>query len=75
MIQLKNRDEIARIGESGDLLADTFAEMEKLVGEGIETRELDMCAHDNIVRRGGVPAFLGYYDYPASICISVKYNS
>ncbi len=72
MIQLKNKDEIAWIRRSGHLLAETFKELEKLIDAGIETQELDLFARDFIENRGGTPAFLGLYDYPASLCVSIN---
>jgi methionyl aminopeptidase len=72
MIKLKNADEIARIRESGILLANTLTEVKKLLTEGITTKELDQFAYNYIVSRKGIPAFLGYFDYPASLCISIN---
>ncbi|MBN2440748.1 MAG: type I methionyl aminopeptidase [Spirochaetales bacterium] len=72
MIRLKNSDEIARIRESGILLAETLKEVKKLLCEGITTMELDKFAYNYIVTRGGKPAFLGYFEYPASLCISIN---
>lgn len=72
MIQLKNKDEIAWIRRSGHLLAETFKQLENLIEVGIETRELDLFAKDFIEKRGGTPAFLGLYDYPASLCVSIN---
>jgi methionyl aminopeptidase len=73
MIRLKNKEEIKHIQESGRVLAETFKLLEKNVGAGITTLELDELAHDFIVSKGGKPAFLGYMDYPASICASVNH--
>ncbi|MBN2532568.1 MAG: type I methionyl aminopeptidase [Spirochaetales bacterium] len=72
MIKLKNADEINWIRESGILLANTLKEVRKLITEGITTRELDQFAHNYIISHGGKPAFLGYFDYPASLCISIN---
>jgi methionyl aminopeptidase len=72
MIQLKNKDEIAWIRRSGHILAETFKQLESLIDVGIETRELDLFARDFIEKRGGTPAFLGLYDYPASLCVSIN---
>jgi methionyl aminopeptidase len=72
MIKLKTPDEIKRIGDSGKLLARTLKELKKIVREGITTKELDDFARDYIVRHGGKPAFLGYYDYPATLCVSIN---
>lgn len=72
MIRLKNSEEISRIRESGILLANTLKEVKKLITEGIPTKELDQFAYSYIVSRGGKPAFYGYFDYPASLCISIN---
>lgn len=37
---------------------------------GVTTRELDRAAERFIRDRGGVPTFLGYHGFPASICAS-----
>ncbi len=72
MIRLKNEKEIAGIRESGRLLASTLEELKKMVAEGITTRELDSFARSWIESRGGKPAFLGYMNYPASLCVSLN---
>jgi methionyl aminopeptidase len=72
MIRLKNEKEIAGIRESGQLLAGTLEELKKLIAKGISTRELDSFARSWIESHGGKPAFLGYMNYPASLCISLN---
>jgi methionyl aminopeptidase len=72
MIRLKTADEIARIRDASKLLAETHAELAKLVEPGIQTAELDAFARDYIERHGGRPAFLDYMGYPASLCISIN---
>jgi methionyl aminopeptidase len=72
MIRLKNAKEIAGIRESGRVLAGTLEELKKLLADGITTRELDAFARSHIESHGGTPAFLGYMNYPASICISLN---
>jgi methionyl aminopeptidase len=72
MMRLKNREEISRIRESGHLLSETFKNLEKLIDEGIESQELDAFAHDFIIKGGGKPSFLGYMNYPASLCVSIN---
>ena len=73
MIRLKNRDEIEKIRRSGQILAETFAMLEPLIVAGVTTREIDRAANDFIVSAGAVPAFLGYNDFPASVCASVNH--
>jgi methionyl aminopeptidase len=72
MIRIKNEKEIAGIRDSGRLLAGTLEELKKLVGEGITTRELDAFARSWIESHGGTPAFLGYMNYPATLCVSLN---
>ena len=72
MIRLKNHDEIQRIKDSGDILAELFTELKPLVEPGITTLELDRFSRDFVERKGGKPAFLGHLDYPASLCASVN---
>ncbi len=72
MIRLKNDKEIAGIRASGQLLARVLDEVRKLVTEGVSTRELDSFARSFIESHGGRPAFLGYMNYPASLCVSLN---
>ena len=72
MIRLKNAREIDGIRRSGRLLARALAALAAETREGITTRELDALARSYIVSRGGRPSFLGYLDFPASVCISVN---
>jgi methionyl aminopeptidase len=72
MIKLKSVNEISGIRESCKFLAETHKELAKLVDIGITTNELDRFARNYIEKRGGKPAFLGYMDYPASLCTSIN---
>jgi methionyl aminopeptidase len=72
MIRLKNEKEIAGIRESGRVLAGTLEELKKLVAPGISTHEMDSFARSWIESHGGKPAFLGYMNYPASLCVSLN---
>lgn len=49
-----------------------LASVVKAAGPGTTTRELDRIAEDRIRALGGVPSFLGYRGYPASLCVSVN---
>ncbi len=72
MIQLKNEDEIKRIREAGIILSELYSEIRKKVVPGVTTGELDRFSEAFVRKRGGTPAFLGYMDYPASLCASVN---
>ena len=72
MIRLKNAAEIAKIKDASIILSETFAALKSLIQEGITTAELDTVARNFIESRGAKPSFLGYLNYPASICISIN---
>jgi methionyl aminopeptidase len=72
MIRLKNAREIDGIRRSGRLLARALAALAAEVREGATTRDLDAFVRSYLSARGGRPSFLGYLDFPASVCISVN---
>jgi len=72
MIALKTPHDIDGIRQSGGILHEAMQAMRKALAPGITTAEMDKIAESVITGRGAVPAFLGYYDYPASLCISVN---
>lgn len=72
MIRLKNERELDGIRASGRLLVATLAELSRMVVDGVPTLELDTFARSYITSRGGRPSFLGYMNYPASLCISIN---
>jgi len=46
--------------------------LEAAVAPGISTQQLDELAEATIHDQGGIPAFKGYHDFPASICASIN---
>jgi methionyl aminopeptidase len=72
MIHIKSKDEIERIRECGAISSEFFKMIEGYVKPGITTKELDKIAEDFVRKKGAVPSFKGYMDYPASICASVN---
>jgi methionyl aminopeptidase len=72
MVKLKSTEEIGRIRESAKVVAETLGYMKGFMNPGITTRELDEKADTFIRDHGGVPSFLGYMGYPASVCISIN---
>ncbi len=73
MIKLKTGNEIDKIRESCRMLAGCKDMLGEMVGEGVSTWDMDIAARAYIEERGGVPAFLNYHGYPASICTSVNH--
>lgn len=72
MIKLKNDAEIGRIREASFVLSETLEKLKSMIDEGITTGELDSFARDFIRSLGAEPAFLGYLNFPASLCISLN---
>jgi methionyl aminopeptidase len=72
MIRLKNSAEIGKIRDAGFILSETLEKLRAIVEDGISTAELDDFAREYVRSRGGEPAFLGYMDYPASLCVSIN---
>ncbi|MCW5936842.1 MAG: type I methionyl aminopeptidase [Fimbriimonadaceae bacterium] len=74
MIHLKKDSEIAKMRESGRIVARTIRLLSEAIVPGkTTTKELDDLAERLIREQGGVPSFLNYRDsYPASACISVN---
>ncbi|WP_242340101.1 MULTISPECIES: type I methionyl aminopeptidase [Anaeromyxobacter] len=71
-IDLRTRDEIARIREACLVVHAVLDELEAAVAPGVTTAELDRLARTRARDRGAEPAFLGYHGYPASLCVSVN---
>jgi methionyl aminopeptidase len=72
MIFLKTREDIELLRESNRLVGMTLGEVSKHLRPGVSTRELDKIAEDFIRSHGGVPGFLGYGGFPATLCISIN---
>ena len=58
--------------DAGKIVAEVLVEMENAVKEGVTTAMLDKIAEKIIRKNGAEPAFLGYHNFPASICTSVN---
>lgn len=53
-------------------MAEVLESFEKMVEIGMTTKEIENYADERIRTLGGIAAFKGYRDYPASICVSVN---
>ncbi len=58
--------------EAGKIVAEVLQLMEKNMDVGVTTGKLDNIAEKCIRKHGAEPAFLGYNNFPASICASVN---
>ena len=72
MIYYKTDEEVSLIRESCILVSKTLAEVGSYVQPGISTQRLDEIAETFIRDHGATPAFKGYRNFPASLCISVN---
>ncbi len=72
MIELKTASQIEKMKVAGRLTRGALELAGSLIAPGITTGEIDKAVHDFIVKNGGIPSFLGYSGYPASVCLSVN---
>ena len=72
MIQVKNTLQLAAMRDAGRITGEALLAARDYLREGITTYELDRVIHNAIVKAGAKPSFLGYYDFPASACISIN---
>lgn len=70
MIQSKNLEEIGLIRQSALLVSKTLGMLAKEIKPGIDTLYLDGLAEQFIRDHGGIPGFLGLYDFPNTLCVS-----
>jgi methionyl aminopeptidase len=70
VIVRKSAAEVAKIDAAGSILADCLDMLATEARPGVTTAGLDRLAEAFIRARGGVPTFLGYRGFPASICAS-----
>ena len=71
-IYYKNEEEILCARQSAELVSKTLGELSKHIGEGITPLQLDKIAYTFIHDHKAVPAFLGLYGFPNTLCISVN---
>ena len=77
---LRNRKVVAQrsVGEldamaaAGSLVACALLAVRQAAAPGVSTLALDEIAESVIRGGGGIPSFLGYHGFPASICASVN---
>lgn len=71
-ITIKSEYEHELMRAAGNLTGETLAYLGALVRPGITTKALDEAAEEFIRDNGGIPSFLNYEGFPASICTSVN---
>ena len=70
MITRKSPTEIDRMRRAGRLVGHTLSTLVETVRPGVTLLELDAQA-ERVIRDGdGIPSFLGYHGFPATLCLS-----
>ena len=72
MIIYKSPKEIEILRKGNQVVAFVLKELKKSCQPGITTLELDQLADRLIKKNNCIPAFKGYRNYPASLCISIN---
>jgi methionyl aminopeptidase len=72
MIYLKTREEIERIRESNQVIAEALYFIKKYIKPGISTAEIDKEIENFILKKKARPSFKGLYGFPAATCISIQ---
>lgn len=72
MIHYKSKEEIEIIRASALLVSKTLGMLAAEIKPGVSPLELDKLAETFIRDHGGIPGFLGMYDFPNSLCTSVN---
>jgi methionyl aminopeptidase len=69
-VVLKTRGEVDLMDEANRIVHRVLEGIAERIAPGVTTRELDQFAEETIRSAGGVPAFLHYKGYPATLCTS-----
>lgn len=72
MIFIKTAEEIELLRASNLLVSRALAEVGKAIKPGVSTLELDKIAEGYLRDHGGIPGFLGYNGFPATLCTSLN---
>ncbi len=72
VIIIKSPREIEQLKKSNTIVAEVFQELRRVIAPGMTTQELDRITEEMVLRKGAVPAFKGYRNFPASLCVSIN---
>lgn len=72
MIIRKTQAEIELMNRANEIVHLVHDEMAKMLQPGISTLDLDRRAEELVRDHHGIPAFLGYNGFPATLCTSVN---
>lgn len=71
-ITRKSSEEMAAMRRAGQINGSVLYDLRAMVKPGVTPIDLDERAQELIRSRGGEPAFLGYRNFPAALCVSVN---
>ncbi len=71
-IRLKKEADIEGIRKAGQLVLDTFAQVEDKIRPGIKTDDINTIVHEFTIKNGAQPAPLNYRGFPKSVCVSIN---
>ncbi|HEV8242044.1 MAG TPA: type I methionyl aminopeptidase [Thermoanaerobaculia bacterium] len=71
-VVLKTPGELELMDEANRIVHHVLDGLGAMIAPGVTTRQLDRFAEREIRSRGGVPAFLHYKGYPATLCTSIN---
>lgn len=72
MIILKSPRELELMKQANQIVAEVHNYLEDKIVPGINTWEINRLGEELIRKKGAIPSFLGYRNYPASLCISIN---
>jgi methionyl aminopeptidase len=72
MIVLKTAGELRLMADANRVVHEVLEGIAERIGPGVTTGELDRWAEATIRERGGVPAFLNYKGFPATLCTALN---
>src|SRR3954449_13624823 len=72
VVAQRSAGELEAMAAAGSLVASALLAVRHAAAPGVSTLALDEIAESVIRDGGGIPSFLGYHGFPASICASVN---
>src|SRR6202048_5440873 len=72
VVAQRSAGELDAMAAAGSLVACALLAVRQAAAPGVSTLALDEIAESVIRGGGGIPSFLGYHGFPASICASVN---
>lgn len=72
MVKIKSKEEIEIMRESAQVVSRTLGIIAERIQPGVTPLQLDEIAEEYIRSQDAVPGFLGMYDFPNTLCMSLN---